>query len=302
MNRYTYGKNHGIAMHADQSQAYSELDPITSISLNLGSFLLVCCKPRSHKKKGPKPARPHMVIYQPPNSILIMSGKFQACFFHGVPTWTDMQSLAQCRNDGDSVRWSLGQEPIKVVWTRDSRQRMIKEIERLKTLDLHDPENARWNVTLRWCRTHFGPNCPIGESQRSGQSEICVTLKPVSFGATGSVKSASSEIIVGGNQLQEKPRMAAAQMLALPAPSWDANLARQSKVNVVTAAQVAEKQPGEERDPIFLDLLKASTELLVSQELRHGLAVLTGPSNVRILVSDEHCVVLKPNKCIRQQT
>lgn len=115
MNRYCFSRDHGIAMHSDASQAYEECDPIASLSMKLGSFLLVSAKQR--RKRGMK-ERWCLVIYQPPNSMLIMG-------------------------------------------FRNAKEMMEAELRRLESVNLQDLNNARWNVTIRWCRHHFGSNCPV---------------------------------------------------------------------------------------------------------------------------------------------
>ena len=157
MNRYSFARDHGIAMHSDASQAYDECDPITSLSMKLGSFLLVSAKQR--RKRGLK-ERWCLVIYQPPNSMLIMAGKFQTEFEHAVPSFASIKRLVTCV-EGQVVTWMEQEPPIKIRWFRNSRQMMEAELKRLESVNLEDLNNARWNVTIRWCRNHFGSNCPV---------------------------------------------------------------------------------------------------------------------------------------------
>ena len=88
MNRYSFARDHGISMRHDASQAYDECDPIASLSMVLGSFLLVSAKQK--RKRGGKD-RWCLVVYQPPNSMLIMGGNFQTEFTHGVPSFGAIQ-------------------------------------------------------------------------------------------------------------------------------------------------------------------------------------------------------------------
>ena len=157
MNCYSFSRDHGISMHSDASQAYDECDPITSLSMKLGSFLLVSAKQK--KKRGLK-ERWCLVIYQPPNSMLIMAGKFQTEFEHAVPSFASIKRLVKCV-DGEVVTWMQGEPPIKIRWVRNSKEMMEAELQRLESVNLEDFKNARWNVTIRWCRNHFGSNCPV---------------------------------------------------------------------------------------------------------------------------------------------
>ena len=88
-----------------------------------------------------------------------MGGKFQSQFVHGVPSYADMKQLVAC-GEGDEIPWSKEEQKLKFYWSEESRERMTEEIQRLDRLNLEEVENERWNVTLRWCRKHFGPQCP----------------------------------------------------------------------------------------------------------------------------------------------
>ena len=109
MNRYSYKEDHGIAFHSDYSSAYDERDPITSLSMVNGSFLLVSAKQKPKPKGKP---RWTLVIYQPPNSMLIMGGKFQSQFVHGVPSYADMKQLVAC-GEGDEIPWSKEEQKLQ---------------------------------------------------------------------------------------------------------------------------------------------------------------------------------------------
>ena len=106
--------DHAIAMHQDASKAYEECDPITSLSMVLGSFLLAQGKKRGSKERW------CLVVYQPPNSMLIMAVKFQTEFEHAVPSFTAIQTLVE----GERITWMDGEPPIKIVWTRNSKAKI----------------------------------------------------------------------------------------------------------------------------------------------------------------------------------
>ena len=93
--------------------------------------------------------------------MLITGGNFQTEFTHGVPSFASIQRLVKCV-EGQVITWMEDQDPIRILWARNSKQiTMEAELKRLETLNLQDFKNARWNVTLRWCRNHFGSNCPV---------------------------------------------------------------------------------------------------------------------------------------------
>ena len=200
MNRYSFARDHGIAMHHDASQAYDACDPIASLSMVLGSFLLVSAKQK--RKRGGKD-RWCLVVYQPPNSMLIMGGNFQTEFTHGVPSFGAIQRLVKCV-EGEVTAWMVEQEPIRILWARNAKERMEAELQRLESVGLTNFKNARWNVTLRWCRNHFGSNCPL--VPRRADEEM-------PFGVGGSEPSAPS---------------AASARSAPPALAWDQKASKES--------------------------------------------------------------------------
>lgn len=156
MNRYSYATDHAIAMHNDASPYYSEIDPITSLSMVLGSFLLIQAK--QARKRGAKP-RWCLVVYQPPGSMLIMAGKFQSQFEHAVPAWLEMKELAHADNGAQFQLTRGGQdERLRLLFVGQAQQKMKAEIERLESFDLS--ETHRWNVTVRWIRNHLHEDCP----------------------------------------------------------------------------------------------------------------------------------------------
>ncbi|CAE7579943.1 unnamed protein product [Symbiodinium sp. CCMP2592] len=155
MNRYSYATDHAISMHTDASKYYDEIDPITSLSMVLGSFLLIQAK--QAKKRGNKP-RWCLVVYQPPGSMLIMAGKFQSQFEHAVPAWLDMKEIAHAEQNAEfQLKRGGQQETLRLLFVGQAKQQMKDEIERLESLNLN--ETHRWNVTVRWIRRH-NEDCP----------------------------------------------------------------------------------------------------------------------------------------------
>ena len=170
MNRYSYAEDHGISMHTDAQAAYEEKDPITSISMRNGSLLMVSAKQKKGKGRGQKP-RWCLLVYQPPNSMVVMGGRFQSQFTHAVPSFDDMKMLVQ-RETGHQCTWQDEHgQPIYVLWAQRSKLRMKEELQRLATVDLRAEENFRWNLTLRWCRNHFA-QCPVFYKQNK-KKELC---------------------------------------------------------------------------------------------------------------------------------
>ncbi|CAE7589330.1 unnamed protein product [Symbiodinium sp. CCMP2592] len=148
MNRYSYATDHAISMHTDASKYYDEIDPITSLSMVLGSFLLIQAK--QAKKRGNKP-RWCLVVYQPPGSMLIMAGKFQSQFEHAVPAWLDMKEIAHAEQNAEfQLKRGGQQETLRLLFVGQAKQQMKDEIERLESLNLN--ETHRWNVTVRQAR------------------------------------------------------------------------------------------------------------------------------------------------------
>ena len=215
MNRYSYSQDHGIAFHQDTHSAYDEKDPITSLSMVNGSLLLVSTK-KARKGNNPKYC---LVIYQPVNSMLIMSGKFQSQMLHGVPSYKDMKELAKC-SSGDCTSWSYGDsQQIKILWYKNSRRMLNEELQRLDRLNLGQVENERWNVTLRWFRKHLHQQCPHHLKQVAALS---TQLKSVASDSRRPLKSVSSEI--RGSQ-------------SSAAPAWDAEAAKQGEIQAQETAR-----------------------------------------------------------------
>ena len=69
--------------------------------------------------------------------MLIMGGHFQSQFLHAVPTYNEMLELVKY-DSGAEVKLFQDQPMLKIFWSADSRNRMLAELNRLKTLNLGD--------------------------------------------------------------------------------------------------------------------------------------------------------------------
>ena len=76
LNYYNY--DDGLDPHLDFSKTYDPKNPIASLSYGRGSILTIqdSNKPAKHKTA---------LYYQFPGDAIIMSGKFNVTFLHGVP-------------------------------------------------------------------------------------------------------------------------------------------------------------------------------------------------------------------------
>ena len=131
MNCYSYNEAHGISFHSDYSSAYDARDPITWLSMVNGSLLIISAKSGKKKLK----CKWALLLYQPVNSMLIMGGHFQSQFLHAVPTYNEMLELVK-HDSGAEVKLFQDQPMLKIFWSADSRNRMLAELDRLKTLNL----------------------------------------------------------------------------------------------------------------------------------------------------------------------
>ena len=84
-NRNEHNRDHGTSPHCDHCKTYSDTGPITSFSFGCGGILTLTsqtsCKGASK------------MLFQEHGDVLIMAGKFQKDFFHGVPerrVWRDL--------------------------------------------------------------------------------------------------------------------------------------------------------------------------------------------------------------------
>ncbi|CAL1132101.1 unnamed protein product [Cladocopium goreaui] len=157
INRYTYNKNHGISFHDDIKEGYDvDKDPITSFSCRLGSLLVIISSTAPEKQEKTEGKRA-FVVYQPPGTILVMGGKFQRAYKHGVPSFQEIKELLACADDlttWDGVK-------LKLEWFSNSKDLMRQEVRRIDALNLVNEQDARWNVTMRWVRNHSQPFCPL---------------------------------------------------------------------------------------------------------------------------------------------
>ena len=133
MNCYSYQEEHGISFHSDHCSAYDARDPITSLSMVNGSLLIITTKSAKKKMK----CKWALLVYQPVNSMLIMGGHFQSQFLHAVPTYNEMRELVKY-DSGAEVKLFKDHARLKIVWSKDSKHRMLAELNRLKSLNLGD--------------------------------------------------------------------------------------------------------------------------------------------------------------------
>ena len=138
-NRNGHNRDHGIAPHRDYCETFSsDGGPITSFSFGRGGILTLMSQTSG---KGAS-----KMLFQEHGDVLIMAGKFQKEFFHGVPersVWRDL-----CAGQGSGF---VSMEE----WEKKGVQHEIA---------LHDSADAeeqhlRFNCTLRWHHTHW-KTCP----------------------------------------------------------------------------------------------------------------------------------------------
>ena len=75
-NSNDHNEGHGIEAHSDKTETYHWFDPITSFSFGRGGVLTL----KSTTGKGGE-----KMLFQEDGDVLIMAGKFQAEYLHGVP-------------------------------------------------------------------------------------------------------------------------------------------------------------------------------------------------------------------------
>ena len=178
-----------------------------------------------------------LLLYQPVNSMLIMGGHFQTQFVHAVPTYTQMVELVRPES-GAEVKIFSDQPTLRIVWSADSRNRMLAEVERLRNLNLGEKENRRWNLTLRWCRRHQSAACPQAEKDNEEIQAKIASMKSA---------SAQSTATAAGTENADPTRP----------PAWDVNAAnecqeksaRLCKIRKVHDANMAEMSARQEHAP-----------------------------------------------------
>ena len=138
-NRNEHNRDHGIAPHSDYCETFSsDGGPITSFSIGRGGILTLMSQTSG---KGAS-----KMLFQEHGDVLVMAGKFQKDFFHGVPERTVWRDL--CAGQGSGF---VSMEE----WEKKGVQHEIP---------LHDSADAeeqhlRFNCTLRWHHTHW-KTCP----------------------------------------------------------------------------------------------------------------------------------------------
>ena len=133
MNFNNHRENHGIDYHVDYSATYHPEDPIVSFSFGHGGVLTL--RSLSGKKK-------ETMLFQEDGDVLIMAGRFQEEFQHGVPSRQNWESLKR-QMGKDLSSWEL--------------KGLQKEVELHKQAG--SAPDKRLNCTLRWHTRHY-QNCP----------------------------------------------------------------------------------------------------------------------------------------------
>ena len=150
INKYLHRDDHGIDPHCDQfGCTYESKDPITSFSYQIGSVLAITLPTAERHRLGSNGEDSALLVYQPPNSILVMGGEFQKQLYHCVMTWSQMMTVYTRKKD--SVM--LGQVAYKFSWIDSCHENEFnKEMDRLTVKPWQ--ELFRWNMTVRWIRNH----------------------------------------------------------------------------------------------------------------------------------------------------
>ena len=129
-----HNQGHGIVLHADESETYSSLDPITSLSFGRGGVLTLSAKKSQAFK----------MLFQEDGDALVMAGNFQEEFWHGVPErsrWKDLRTLPLY----DAMQ----------AWEKAGFDYEVQLHEMAKDGEKH----VRVNCTMRWHATHW-EGCP----------------------------------------------------------------------------------------------------------------------------------------------
>ena len=169
LNRYLIEQGHAIAFHEDWHTTYdTRKDPIASFSGGLSWPLIL------KSKTSPADTKNYMV-YQHPGDILFMGGAFQQKLEHHVPS---LEQWINITLDGQlhKLRAGLKKEWSYVVQSgyqnsqpamRDDRQAWLqKRAQTPQGVPLTEP---RYNVTLRWHRTHEKDKCPYKVREKMEQ-------------------------------------------------------------------------------------------------------------------------------------
>eukprot|EP00435_Cladocopium_sp_Y103_P076065 s23_g75.t1 len=153
----------------DRCSTYPDGDPITSFSFGHGGILTLSAATRT---------APGTMLFQEHGDVLIMAGKFQTEFLHGVP---------------ERERWrSLCDGPIFSGMQAWEQQGMREEVE------LHRPcqgtgRHLRYNCTLRWHDTHW-VGCPEHKPEPVIEYAAASGSLPV---VAGSGRSLQQTVLVG---------------------------------------------------------------------------------------------------------
>ena len=180
-NMNNHNEKHYIDPHQDESKTYWHGDPITSFSFGHGGVLTLS----SVKKQFPG-----KMLFQEDGDALIMAGKFQSEFFHGVPARETWKFLCDGPMFGSMQEWE--------------KQGLRREVELHATCDPAE-KHVRYNCTLRWHHTHQA-GCAEYKAEPV-QTEI--VSRPVLDGnclasGSSSVAAASGSSSVGSDLLQRR--------------------------------------------------------------------------------------------------
>ena len=140
-NEYRHSEGNSIDFHDDVGATYSSLDPICSFTFKSPGVLLIKRKAES-KAKSLKNEASILLLFQNPGDCVVMSGFFQQYYQHAVPArhkWADIRENKQFEGvpvRSDPEHWS----------------QFCRFLDNLQ----QDPEDKRWNCTLRWHRNHMG--------------------------------------------------------------------------------------------------------------------------------------------------
>ena len=165
-------KDHYIPPHSDREESvYSSIDPISSFSCGIGSVLVITLpKEKSMCPKTNRLASNGILVYQPPNSVLVMAGEFQKQLYHGVLSWTQMNKLFLQQE----ITEFMDSKSYRLRWINNRHRGLFEEeMKRLQTLQTH--ELVRWNMTVRWMRYHRA-NCEHARNRLHKGQKVASTL------------------------------------------------------------------------------------------------------------------------------
>ena len=175
-NLNDHNEHHQIDLHQDRCSTYSYGDPITSFSFGHGGVLTLSSATRKANET---------MLFQEHGDVLIMAGKFQSEFLHGVPARKTWKSLC----DG----------PMFAGMQDWEQQGMREEVE------LHEKcqgrgKHLRYNCTLRWHDTHWR-GCPEHKPEPVMVYAAAAPVTSSAAAASGSLPAVAGS----GGSLQQTP-------------------------------------------------------------------------------------------------